>query len=133
MLRLSAILLSGLMLLQSLHLGMADLAQLDELLEHARYHQEQYGDSFLTFLSKHYGEQKEQHQQDHREEQPEHEELPFQQVPNQVSGHLHWYLAQRFHWDGILENEESQSHLYYYLHGSPNLFTDGVFQPPRQA
>ena len=133
MIRLTSILLSSLMLLQSLHFGVSDLTQLDELLEHASYHQQQFGDSFLTFLSKHYGDQKEKHQQDQGEEQHDHEQLPFQQVPQHISGHSHFYVPGRILWESQLEYGESQSHNFYYQSGSPAVHTDGIFQPPRLA
>ena len=131
MIRLTSILLSSLMLLQSLHFGVSDLTQLDELLEHASYHQQQFGDSFLSFLSKHYGDQKEKHQQDHREEQPDHEQLPFQQIPQHISGHSQFYMPGRLHWESLQDNGETQSHNFFYLSGSPVVHTDGIFQPPR--
>ena len=53
MTRAFSILLSLMLLLQSVHISFADLARLDELAAHARYHQQQFGDNFLTFLSKH--------------------------------------------------------------------------------
>ena len=125
--RLTSILLSGLLLFQSLHLGIPDLAQLDELLEHAQYHHQQYGDSFLTFLTKHYGEQKPEHQQEHQE----HEQLPFQHLPHQYTGHMHYYMIQRFLWIGPSEIQESQLHLFHYHLRTPGVFEKGVFQPPR--
>lgn len=133
MIRLTSILLSSLMFLQSIHFGVSDLIQLDELLEHASYHQEQFGDSFLTFLSKHYGDQKKKHQQDHQEEQPDHEQLPFQQIPEHISGLPPFYVPGRLLWESLLENGESQSHNFHYLSRSLAVPADGIFQPPRQA
>lgn len=129
MIRLTSILLSSLMLLQSLHMGISDLMQLDELLEHAKYHQQEFGDSFLTFLSKHYGDQKQDHEQKHQEELPDHEQLPFQQI----SGNAPYYVPGRLLWDHLPENRETQSHNFYYLSGWPDVYTDGIFQPPRRA
>lgn len=127
MMRIASILLSGLLLLQSLHLPVPDLAQLDELLEHARYHQQQYGDSFLTFLAKHYGDQKSEHQQEHQE----HEQLPFQHLPQQLLSPSPFFLAQRHIDLGLPESRETQSHSFYYRLRSAGLFEGGVFQPPR--
>lgn len=78
MARLLSILMSCLILVQSFDISFNDISQLDELLEHANFHAEKYGDNILVFISKHYGELKEQHNQDHQEEKKEHEELPFQ-------------------------------------------------------
>ena len=133
MLRLTSILLSSLMLLQSLHLGIRDLVQLDELMEHARFHRQQYGDSFLTFLAKHYGDQKEDHDREQWEEQHEHEQLPFQQHLQQLLGHTHYFLAHNFIWNSLPDYQESQMHLFYYHLRSPRIFEDGVFQPPRHS
>jgi len=65
------------LLVQSLHLGMADLAQLDGFFAHAQFHKQKYGDNLLVFISKHYGELKTEHDQEHKEEQQDHENLPF--------------------------------------------------------
>lgn len=76
--KLIAILLSGVILLQSFHVMVEDILQLDELLEHAQFHKQEYGDNFLVFLSKHYGELKAEHSKNHQEEHSDHEQLPFQ-------------------------------------------------------
>lgn len=133
MTRLTSILLSALMLLQSLHLGVSDLLQLDDFMQHARYHQEAFGDSFLTFLSKHYGDLKDTHHQDHREEQPDHEQLPFQQIPQQISGHAYFYVPGRLLWEHLPEHRETQTHNFYHHPGVPAVYPGGVFQPPRPA
>ncbi len=52
--------------------------QLDELIEHAQFHKQEYGDTFFVFPSKHYGELKAEHSKNHQEEQKDHEQLPFQ-------------------------------------------------------
>lgn len=78
MVKLLSILMSGLILVQSFDIAVNDIMQLDELIEHASFHSEKYGDNILVFISKHYGELKEQHNKDHQEEEKDHEELPFQ-------------------------------------------------------
>ncbi|WP_088340211.1 hypothetical protein [Robiginitalea sediminis] len=133
MLRACSIVLSALLLLQSLHLSFQDLAQLDDLLEHARYHKEQFGDNLVTFISKHYGDLKEDHNQNHQEEREQHERLPFQQ-------HLQLCISPVFlvkHLDLELQTSQESTrnndrNFHYLLSGSA-AFTPGVFQPPRQA
>lgn len=78
MIRLFSILMSGLILVQSFDIAISDITQLDEFLEHASFHSDKYGDNIFVFISKHYGEQKEQHNKDHQEEKRDHEQLPFQ-------------------------------------------------------
>ena len=78
MARIPSILLAFLVLLQSSFWDMEDISRIDSLIEHARFHSENYGDNFLLFLSKHYGDLQQEHENEHQEEQSPHEELPFQ-------------------------------------------------------
>ena len=73
MTKLVAILFSTLILFQSSNISSDDLSKLHVLLEHAKYHEATYGDSFIDFLAEHYDESKEQHDFDHEE----HQNLPF--------------------------------------------------------
>ena len=133
MLRASSLLLSLLLLLQSVHISLADLAQFDELMEHARYHQQQFGDNFLTFLSKHYGDQKEEHSQKHREEMPQHEQLPFQHLAHMVAAPA--FLLRQPVFDLATPPDltgDGPAPFYYFRPGSAG-FKSGIFQPPRQA
>lgn len=78
MVRIPSILLAFLVLLQSSFWDMEDISRIDSLVEHARFHSENYGDNFLLFLSKHYGDLQAEHENEHQEEKSPHEELPFQ-------------------------------------------------------
>ncbi|HIB48937.1 MAG TPA: hypothetical protein EYN07_01265 [Flavobacteriaceae bacterium] len=77
MIKLFSISFSFLILLQSFGISFSDVAQLDEFIEHAQFHSEQYGDNVFVFISKHYGELKANHHKEHEEEKEDHEELPF--------------------------------------------------------
>lgn len=57
---------------------MSDIFMLSHLVEHAKYHSEEFGDDFFTFFEKHYGDLKAEHQKIHQEEKSQHERLPFQ-------------------------------------------------------
>src|SRR5690554_5538412 len=70
--------LSLLVFFQSIGFGVADIFMMSDLVEHAKYHSEEYGDDFLTFFEKHYGELRAEHQQNQKEEKSQHEKLPFQ-------------------------------------------------------
>ena len=59
--------------LQSINLNLVDLVKLPLLVEHYNAHRIEQGDSFFTFLDKHYGADKVKHQSEHSE----HQELPF--------------------------------------------------------
>jgi hypothetical protein len=54
MMKIIAIFLSNLVLLQSLHIDLKDINKINVLIEHAQFHQEKYGDSFIEFLYEHY-------------------------------------------------------------------------------
>ena len=77
--RLLSCLLAFLLLIQGTYWNMEDVSRLGVLLEHAKFHADQYGDNFVVFLSKHYGDLQEEHHQQHQEERSEHDDLPFQQ------------------------------------------------------
>ena len=133
MTRAISLFLSLLLLLQSARISFADLVRLDELIEHARYHQQQFGDNFLTFLSKHYGSQKEDHSRNHREEKPQHEQLPFQQLAH-MTGAYAFTLRQPLP-ELVFPPDypgDRQPGFFYFRPGSAG-FKSGVFQPPRQA
>lgn len=133
MTRAISLFLSLLLLLQSARISFADLVQFDELIEHARYHQQQFGDNFLTFLSKHYGSQKEDHSQKHREEKPQHEQLPFQQLAHMMGAYA-FTLRQPLPELAFPPDTsgDQQPDFFYFRPGSTG-FRSGVFQPPRQA
>lgn len=73
-----AISLSFLIFSQSVGLSASDVFMLKDLVEHAQYHHEKFGDDFTTFFKKHYGSEKTEHQKKHKEEKSQHEKLPFQ-------------------------------------------------------
>lgn len=59
-------------------MSIADIFMLKDLVEHAQYHSEEFGDDFYTFFEKHYGDLKTEHQKNHQEENSQHKKLPFQ-------------------------------------------------------
>jgi hypothetical protein len=125
-----SILLSVTLLVQSMHLTFRDLVQLDELLEHAQYHKEQFGDNFAIFLSKHYGDQKKEHHQKHHEEREQHEKLPFQHSCTHVLT-----LIVRLPSFELPSPSESlrDKDSFYYQRSSSELYSKGIFQPPKAA
>ncbi len=130
MAKLLSILLSGLILIQSFDIDITDITRMGELMEHAQFHAEKYGDNMLVFLSKHYGELKEQHDKDHQEEKRDHEKLPFHHqcncasvvaiVMNPIQAELN-----------SLQTPESWVANFYYQTITSSLHTKGPFQPPR--
>jgi len=77
MIKFFSLVTSCLILIQSLNINFNDIVQLDELIEHSKFHSEAYGDNFFLFIAKHYGELKQEHSKEHQEEKKKHEQLPF--------------------------------------------------------
>lgn len=132
MYKLFSILLSALVLVQSFNIEADDLMQLDELVEHAQFHKQQYGDTFFDFLSKHYGELKAEHSKNHQEEQKDHEQLPFQ-----CQGHILTVIAflpqhSFSYFDDVLMLNTTEFN-FYYLNLYSLLNEKELLQPPKQA
>ncbi|MGB3343912.1 MAG: hypothetical protein WBA61_08375 [Aequorivita sp.] len=127
-----AISLSFLVFFQSVGFGVADIFMLTDLVEHVKYHSEEYGDDFLTFFQKHYGELKSEHQKSHKEEKSQHEKLPFQ---HNNCNHL---LAEvivgsyEFQLEKSIVSYTATPHFYYQdLYSF--LERVSIFQPPQLA
>lgn len=131
MLKASAILIAFLILVQGVNFNFSDLVQLDELMEHARFHKEAYGDNFLVFLSKHYGELKTEHSKRHQEEAPEHDQLPLNQQLSSLLILSPFIIDHQLHSDLSMDFSIRNENLFYYSFSNSSLFTLGVFEPPR--
>ena len=79
--KLFSLALSILLFVQSLHMDMVNIVQLQDFFSHAQFHKEKYGDNLIDFVSKHYGSQKVQHHLEHQEEHKDHERLPLNHQP----------------------------------------------------
>jgi len=121
-----------LVLIQSFNLDMSDLAHMDELLEHAKFHSEKYGDTFFVFISKHYGELQKAHEQDHQEEKKEHEKLPFtHHCCTHVSTDFVLYKTEiQLVKTGSIANVTEN---FRYMENYSSFEKFDIFQPPKQA
>jgi len=127
-----AISLSFLVFFQSVGIGMADVFMLNDLVEHAKYHSEEYGDNFLTFFEKHYGSLKAEHQQNQQEENHDHDKLPFQ---HNNCNHLLTEVVLMDYEFPLKKSEISypQEHHFYYQDFYSFLNRSNIFQPPKTA
>lgn len=130
MVKLFSIFMSALILVQSVDITTSDIAQFDELMEHAAFHAEKYGDNLFVFISKHYGELKEAHNEDHQEERKDHEKLPFQNHCNCTSITAIVSTPEFFDLGSVPLSESLSTDFYYHLPTS-SLHKKGLFQPPR--
>ena len=122
-----AILFSSLILVQSLNISFEDFSKLNVLLEHAKFHQETYGDSFLEFFAEHYGEDMVQHANEHQE----HEELPFKHKHDCTHIAFDFTAYPRFNLDSNQQNFIQIPFNFFYKESSSLFEKSSIFQPPR--
>lgn len=130
--RLIPFILSIIILSQSMNVSGKDIIQLDDFFEHAQYHYEEFGDNLLIFVSKHYGDLKEEHSKKHQNESSQHEQLPF-------NHHLGAHTSTIFLAD-FIEKEQIPapfgsllSHHFFYLLPATSIAAADIFQPPKIA
>lgn len=119
-----------LIFLQSINIHFTDLAELDELIEHYQFHSAEYGDNFMVFMSKHYGELKDSHSEKHQEEQKEHEKLPFQHQ-TQCAQPLVFVMDSKSFIDSKSEIPLVQKGNFHYQISYSTVWGDDPFQPPK--
>ena len=129
--KLFSIFISSLILVQSFNIHFDDILKLNELLEHAQMHKKEYGDDFLVFVSKHYGELKESHDEDHQEEQEDHEQLPFNChcATGSVSIFILNQIASSIVEVGVIDVKTN----FLYQESNSLFEKPDIFQPPRQT
>lgn len=121
-----------LLMVQTSFFGMDNFMGLGELWQHAQEHRQEYGDSLLVFLSKHYGNLKTDHENSGESGKHPHEKLPFShnlcslQLVNQVSWPME--IPAPGSEAGI---EENRNFSYTNIHSYQLSFD--LFQPPRSV
>ena len=116
-----------------MNIDFVDIVRFDELIEHARFHSEKYEDNFFTFISKHYGELKQDHNQEHQEEQPEHEKLPFEHQSCSQHAPSTYVLIPKQQTIAQPEEIGSNSNNFFYQETYSLFEQQQVFQPPQFA
>ena len=123
--RIISILLVGLLLIQSSNISMYDIMLVNNLFKHAEFHQKNYGDNFLEFLSEHYGEKK----QAHKDENQEHPKIPFSDQQNYSDTVITIHITSIYRINGQTSNSTSPNYIYKEL--VSNFEKSTIFQPPR--
>ncbi|MEY8781305.1 hypothetical protein AB9K32_12820 [Allomuricauda sp. XS_ASV26] len=123
---------SLLILLQGANIHLKDLVELGDLVEHYQFHNKEYGDSFMVFVSKHYGELKASHSEKHKEEQKDHEKLPFQHQSHCSIQHVFVVDSDNYITSDseipLVAKGNFHYQISYFL-----VWEDGPFQPPRHT
>jgi len=129
MTKIFSILFANLILFQSFNIGFDDVSKLNTLLEHASFHQENYGDNFFEFIAEHYGEEFKDHSNEHKE----HEDLPFKH-DQQTCQHVPTIFMLHTAAFEIKEYAFVDSPKTFFYKESYSLFEKySVFQPPKLA
>lgn len=121
------------MFFQSIHINIATVVSIDDLISHMRFHNETYGDNFFVFLSKHYGELKEQHHKQQEHEQGDHERLPFNN-----NHHCHhpapvvFFVKQEEAVPSVVYVDIKETH-FIYTPPFSSAHLSGILQPPRYS
>ncbi|WP_036381480.1 hypothetical protein [Muricauda sp. MAR_2010_75] len=120
-----------LILLQSVNIHFKDLVELGQLVEHYQFHNEEYGDNFMVFVSKHYGELKASHSEKHQEEEKDHEKLPFQHQQTSCAQPLVFVLGSDNFINSRSEIPVTTKANFHYQMSYSLVWGDGPFQPPK--
>ena len=127
----TSLLLSIFILSQSFNIHLMDVLKLSNLIEHMELHESVYGDDIFSFLSKHYGDQTEEHKEQ-RKGSNEHQKLPFSHNVSMDAASLFIFDASMMKLILSVAPDVKRSNFYYYNFYSFLENTD-IFQPPRIA
>lgn len=132
MLRITAFILSSVILLQSVTFSSSALVEIASFIEHYNYHKLTNDDSFVEFVSLHYGDLKAKHTQDHPEEHKDHQQLPLN---NLHSTSILYVSCIDFPSYNLLDINLLDSYLnnFRYTPGSSSFNPLDLIQPPRLA
>ena len=116
-------------LIQSFNINLEDISKFSALLEHASFHKEMYGDTFFDFLAEHYGEAKDNHENNHKE----HKDLPFKDS-HHIFSHINTSFINiantfDFNYTEFIEIPFN----FFYKDTFSSFEKSSVFQPPKHA
>ncbi|MCX2720125.1 hypothetical protein [Lentiprolixibacter aurantiacus] len=130
--KLSSFFLALLLLFQGMFWNLEDASRIGVLIEHAKFHSEAYGDSFMEFLSKHYGEFHQEQDQRHQEEQSQHENLPLQNHSYVLVVADITYMTTHYPLQHSVAGNNTLPNFHYQINYA-SLTCSEIFQPPRLA
>jgi len=124
--KLTVIILSITILLQSFNFEVKDFNKIPTLLDHITCHFDT-GDSFADFISMHYGSEVNMHKDVHKE----HKELPFKQKHLETSfQYVYMIFLEGF--SGSFKEIAFRKNNFAYNEPTSNLFINSIFQPPQK-
>ena len=124
--KLTVIILSITILLQSFNFEVKDFNKIPTLLDHITCHFNT-GDSLADFISMHYGSEANMHKDAHKE----HKELPFKQKHLETSfQYVYMIFLEGF--SGSFKEIAFRKNNFAYNEPTSNLFINSFFQPPQK-
>lgn len=129
MVKIFSILLVLVMLGKTFNIHFNDFIKINELIEHASFHAEQYGDDFFEFLSKHYGDLKQQHKKQHQEE--EHHHLPFDHHDCKINSTTLVYVVKKELLVPSIVIKHTKETSFLYKDPFSTFEKEEIFQPPK--
>lgn len=128
-LKVSSLVLSLFILTQSINVHFKDMVHLGALLEHFELHESEYGDSFFSFISKHYGNKISQHK-DHQEKKGgEHQKLPFKHKV--CADGVQFFLIAPVAVKCIASSDCTHQQPSFYYNNYSFLENSDIFEPPK--
>ncbi|MEX2380166.1 MAG: hypothetical protein WD530_05450 [Vicingaceae bacterium] len=116
--------------MQSINLHLNDFLRLGDLIEHANYHADEFGDDWWSFFQKHYGEDSRNHIQNQHKE--EHQKLP--KHDHVCSGSLAVFvLTNKLNISLKAGYSPSSKTVFFYQNHYSSIEAVDIFQPPKQA
>jgi hypothetical protein len=125
-----SILLSALVLLQGLNLHLKDLFELSDLIEHLEMHQSSYGDDLYSFLDKHYGVKRSEHDLQGHRDGGDHDRLPFKDKAS-CSTISHLVILPGIDSRKVVCDAMPEVPYFHYQENYSFLNQTDIFQPPR--
>lgn len=124
--------LSFFFLLQSINLHASDIVHIGDLIEHAQLHAQEFNDDWMSFLSKHYGSAKIEHEHQSQSDEQEHEDLPFTDHLCSTASSILFISPEHISSLQPREVKHLSNTFLYKLHYSFEGVGD-IFQPPKSA
>ncbi len=129
MYKIISIILTFLILSQTSEVSIVDVLKVKNLYEHAKFHQENYGDTILDFLAEHYGDGDMDHKNDHQD----HDNLPFKHTSQTCSHNILLFTIDLIHQELEINTSLDMSVNFFYKESTSDFEKNSIFQPPRLA
>ncbi|MGO4912530.1 hypothetical protein [Leeuwenhoekiella sp. W20_SRS_FM14] len=131
--KIATAILSVFILAQSFNVSFGDFLHIDDLIAHYEYHQETFGDTIITFIDKHYGELKSEHNREHQEEREDHEKLPFEHQHSCVHSVVAFFNQNDLEVIPKIIPADQVSSNFEYHNSYSHAVDSSIFQPPKNA